>query len=260
MQSFTTASLKKNKKGKALFSFKHIWWHLKWVQNVNYSYVDYIFVFIVLFFTLRGFFRGFWSITYKLISLILSILLATKFYFPLSVWLASQKRLTTPILNFLSKTLNFLLPGKFSSIEQIAQKVEQDCLPIFKNLFEKLLKNISFQGEMSASQVLGQSLTNLLIKTISFVCVFLIILLIFKIVKKTTKNCLKNRNLNIRNKFFGAILGFFEGLIFFALISTILINFGESLLNQTVLQFAKSGTLSYPIADILNKKIISFLF
>lgn len=220
--------------------------------------MDYIFVFIVSVSTLRGFFKGFWLIIFKLITLATSIIFASKFYFSVSVWLSSKDYLTGPIFNFLSKPLRLLLPGSFSSTEQIAQKIKQDCLPIFKNVFERLLRNISFEGELSSPQIFGQSLTNLILKTISFVVIFLTILIGFKIIKKIIKKCKKNKKINLENKFFGSILGFFEGIIIFSLINIVLLNLGEFLLNQSILHFAQSGSFSKIFLDFFNKKIINF--
>lgn len=219
--------------------------------------MDYLFVFIVSISTLRGFFKGFWSIIFKLIALATSILFASKFYLSVSVWLSSKDYLTGPILNFLSKPLRLLLPGSFSSTEQIAQKIKQDCLPIFRNIFERLLRNISFEGELSSPQIFGQSLTNLILKTISFVVIFLMVLIGFKIIKKISRKFKKNKKINFENKFFGSILGFFEGIIIFSLINFILLKFGEFLLNQSILHFAQSGSFSKIFLDFFNKKIIN---
>lgn len=219
--------------------------------------MDYVFICVCAIFTIRGCFKGFLAMLYKLLSLMLSVFFAAKLYYPFSIWLSSQTYLTKPISNFLSKTLSMVLPGKFSSIEEVVEKIENDCLPILKSILEKLLKAISFEGELSSSQIFGFSLTNLVLKTISFVSVFLIILLIFKIIQKIFKIIIKNKNINIKNRFFGAVFGFFEGLIIFSIINILIISLGEFLLNARILEFAQNGYLSRFLTEFFNKKIIS---
>lgn len=219
--------------------------------------MDYIFLVLILIFSIRGFFKGFGSMVYDFLATILSSFFAIKFYLPLFNFLSLRCHLSQPISIVVSETINILLPGTFSNVQDIFQKTNEISLPMFRGLFQKLLQNISFEGELSAGQIFGQSITDLVLKTISIVLAITIFLIIFKIIKKIIKNILKKLKIKTKNQFFGTVLGFLEGLFIFSIINLILISLGNFLLNPQILQFAESGIFSEIFIDIFDKKIIS---
>lgn len=217
--------------------------------------MDWILLSFLVIFFLRGFSKGVVNILITFLSSFLIIFVAYKFCEPFGRVMTDAN-----FLNFeptISNILEKFFPGQtFSSQEEFFDAFSTSGFP-FGFFILKLVSTISFEGELTAGQILSPTINFLIFKIIAFLIIFVFGIILVEIIKKILKKLIKNGRFFSFNRIFGAILGIFEGFLFFGITFVILKNFANLFFSESLTAFCETGA----VTQFLYKTIlIKFLF
>lgn len=236
----------------SLFCFKR--------NIIDKNYVmDWILLGVCSFCFVKGYFKGFVSVLFALIGTFVVAVLSWKLA---SVLSGTVYDLIGENLYAILKTnIDGLIGGEFTSLESFKMSImETKYAIIFELVLSKLLQDVSFEGTMTAGEILAPSLCELLIKVISFVVIFVILLLLFKIF-----NVLLNKMVNFLgfengNKILGGMLGAIKGVLLFAVFYVVVVAISNFTLNESLLSFVQSGQISKYLYENFTLKIINLFY
>ncbi len=219
--------------------------------------MDWILLGFLLFFCAIGIYKGFVKAVFSLVSTFLIAIVAWKACPYVSEWLA--KLVGNAINSNLSNILNNLVPGTFSDVSQLQSQISQEHF-VFALILSKILTNISFEGNLSAGQILSPTLTDLILKVLSFVIVFVVLLVVVKILRVLTDKLINLLGLAGTNRLLGGAVGLCKGLLFFIIFYMILCAFANFTLNENLLNFISNGVISKNLYNWFVEKIINLFY
>lgn len=221
--------------------------------------MDWIFLAICLIFFVRGYFKGFISMIFSLVGTFFIVVLAWKLSGVCSVY--AENLFGSGINNLLKKSLDSMIGGSFSTMAELESALGQTNFgTIFGFVISKLLGDISFEGSLTAGQILSPSLSALTIKVITFVVIFLLFSIVLKILKALLNKLVKLFDWNFGNKIFGGLVGLFKGVLIFGIFYVVLSLFANFTFNEGLLLFVKSGQVSNFIYENFIKIIINMFY
>lgn len=221
--------------------------------------MDYILLVIALFYFFRGFFKGFVSMLFSLLGTIFVIVLSWTLCDVLMPTI--QNWIGEDVQNFVSNALNSAIPGEFENWSKLSETITQSRFGIVLSfLIEKLVGDISFEGTLTAGQILGASLSNVLLKVITFVLLFLILFLILKILRLVLNSIIKSFGLTFVNRFFGGVIGLAKGLVVFGVLFFVLTTFASLFLNESLMNFVEGGVVSNFLYENIILKFVEMLY
>ena len=218
--------------------------------------MDYILLAFCLIYFVKGYFKGFVAMFFSLFGTVTVAVLAWKFSD--SLYTYTENFVGKEIFDFLRESLDGMLQGSFSSIEEFQMVIARTKYgTIFSFLISKLIKNITFEGELTTGQILAPFLKSYLIKIINFIVLFLALIIILKIIKLVVVKIVNIADLQTGNKIFGGVLGLAKGIIIFFVFFGVMSILANSLMNEGLLNFVKSGVVSNYIYENCINKIIN---
>ncbi len=172
-----------------------------------------------------------------------------------------QQFLYNGLSNTITQILNGAIPGTFSNLADLQTALSQsEYALLFNLLLLKVIDNLTIDGEMTAGQILSPTITNLLLKVITFITIFVILFVFTKLVCSILNKTIKKCGLTFYNRIFGGILGVFKGLVIFIIFYVIINALSNFLLNETLSNFVQSGVVSKWLYENLTEKIIDMFY
>lgn len=219
--------------------------------------MDFILLGFVVFYSVKGIFKGFVSQVFSLIGTFFILVLAWKLCGSLQIYYSDWNLFT----NSISNLLNNLVPGTFENISEFEAALGQTNFSfVWQFLLSKLLPDLSFDGTLTAGQILAPSVNNLLVKILVFLILFVFLALILKIIKLLVNKLTKICGLSAGNRILGGIVGLTKGLLIFSILFLVFVSFANITMNETLISFSKSGELTNLLYDNLIKKAINLFY
>lgn len=219
--------------------------------------MDYVLLGFLLFFVAVGIYKGFVKAIFSFVSTFLIVVIAWKFCPTVADSISSI--IGKPINLFFDNTLNNLFPGTFSDISQFQAQISQENF-VFSFLINKILANLTFEGTLTAGQILSPTLSNLLLKVIAFLILFICLAVAVKILRFLLDKFVKISGLNMVNRALGGVVGLFKGILYFAIFYLLFCAFANFTLNENMLNFVASGHISKTLYDWFIEKIINLFY
>ncbi len=215
--------------------------------------MDIILLAISVFYLVKGYVKGLVSMLFSLFGVVFVILLAWK----LSDFCQPYFQNWFNFTNGLSNVLDQFLPGKFANIFELEQAVTQSHFGIiFAPIFTKLFLNITFEGNLTAGQILARPLNSLCLKLMAFVVLFVTFVILLKLLRFLFNRIVKFCGLGVCNRIFGSLVGLCKGIVIFGVCYFVMLTLSNFFLNETLLTFVKSGQVS----NFVYENIVDFLF
>lgn len=221
--------------------------------------MDWILFAFCGFYFIKGYFKGFISMVFSLVGTFAMFVIAWK----LTAFFSSyaQSWFGDGIHGMLKSGIDEIVSGEFTSMEEFRIALMQTSYGSLFGLFLiNLIGNVSFDGSLTAGQILAPSLSELLIKVITFLIVFLILMILFKILRFLLNKTIKMLGFQSGNKILGGFIGIIKGLIIFGIVYVILVAISNFTLNEGLLSFVQSGAVSQFLYDNLIIKIINLFY
>ena len=221
--------------------------------------MDWILFAFCGFYFIKGYFKGFISMVFSLVGTFAMFVIAWK----LTAFFSSyaQSWFGDGIYGMLKSGIDEIVSGEFTSMEDFRTALMQTSYGSLFGLFlTNLIGDVSFDGSLTAGQILAPSLSELLIKVVTFLIVFLILMFLFKILKFLLNKTIKMLGFQSGNKILGGLVGAIKGLILFGIIYVVLVAISNFTLNEGLLSFVQSGAVSQFLYDNLIIKIINLFY
>lgn len=161
-----------------------------------------------------------------------------------------SKVLEPPLLTFFTNAINKIIPGQFSTVAEFQNAFNFSEISIYE-ILEMILGKISFEGTLSAGQILSPSLARLSTKVVLFFILFLTITFAAKVVKIIIKKMLAFCGLSIQNRVLGGILGSLKGVFLFILIILGLNVVSQLFLIEPLNIFLQTGKISQSLLNVV---------
>lgn len=223
--------------------------------------MDFILLVFCLFYFFKGYFKGFVSMLLSLIGTFFIFVVAWKISPICSEWVQNVGGLQEKTFDFISKNINSMFPGEFSSISEFESAVIQTKYGfLFSTIIKFLLTDITFDGSLSAGQILAPSMTNLVFRVLTFIFVFLFLMILLKFVRFLFNKIIKTCGLGLGNRWLGGFVGLFKGLVVFSIFYIVFSGLANFLMNESMLNFIESGQISSFLYSNFIKQIISIFY
>lgn len=216
--------------------------------------MDFVLLAICLFAFLRGCFKGFVSTIFSFVGTFLIAIIS----WWLCDYIVSFLKTLFDLEEFVSELLNSKFSGTFSSMEDLQGAISGSGM-LFAVLF-RLLGNISFEGNLTAGQILAPSISNIVYKIIAFAILFVGFMLALSLIKFLLNKFVTLSGLGFGNRALGGVLGFFQGLLIFGVVFFVFSALANFLMNETLINFVQSGSISKLVYENVIIKSIDFFF
>lgn len=220
--------------------------------------MDWILFAVCGFYFIRGYLKGFVSMLFSLFGVIavvfISIKLTDMFYSNV------YEMIGDGIEETIKSGFDSAIAGTFSDIEMLKNAISDSNFKTFLFFLNFLVKDISFEGSLSAGQILAPSISVLITKIITFVVVFLVLMLVLKLFKVVFSKLTNFCGLGVGNKLAGGLVGLIKGIFVFGTVYVTLSLLSNFMLNDSLLNFVKSGAISNYIYEHCIKIIINTFY
>ena len=214
---------------------------------------------IAIFFTIgvyKGFVSTFFSFVGSWAILVVAFLLCGK----VAGLLQQTHLFARTIPHFIENKASALIPGKFSSIEELKSAASGANGKILLLIVVMLSKNIKIEGQMAAGQILSPPITNVLAKIFAFVALYVALSILIFIVRLILNKMAKIPILKGQNRFLGGLFGLARGLTIFLLFYGVFASVGGLFFSEKLISIAKNGALSSKVYAFVTKKIINLFY
>ncbi len=197
---------------------------------------------------LKGIFKGAVSMVLSLLSVFVVSALAWDLVDVVLPFVSSI--VEEPLMKLFSNLLNEFVPGQFSNLAEFESSLNVLNISMF-SIIEQLLGNLSFDGNLTAGQILAPSMSSFATKVITFLLLFFIISLVVKMIKLFVNKLIKLCGFSFSNRLIGGTLGIVKGLAIFLLMYFVLNVLSNLLLIESLNKFIQSGNVSKVIYDFI---------
>lgn len=234
------------------------------VKQVKNQFMDAIFVALVATFSVNGCFKGFVKSLFSLLSFILAVGLAFWLASPTAEFLTSKSFLEVPIQASITTAAENLderfATVKFDSGEEMLQAVDESDIPVHaKLLLRSVLKNLSFEGKFTISEVLTPPLYKSAMKIIAFVLLLAVFSVLFKLVQILLTKLINLGFLRVTDKTLGFLLGAVKGLILYFILIAIMILISRFMFSGWLIGKIEGGSVSSLIYQKFGDAILKAL-
>ena len=224
----------------------------------NYG-MDFVLFAILVYYFVRGCWKGFLSMIFSLVGV---------FFVALISWKLSEVFLPTvqsfaggAIFDGLKSLFDGIFPGNFASLADFQAKISLSGIgAIFSVFLGKLLGDITFDGSLSAGQILAPTLSKILLEVVTFLLIFLILEILLKFLRFFLNKIIKNCGLSTGNRILGGVVGLLKGVVVFGLAFALFSILANVLMNEGLLEFVKSGAISNFLYDHFLVKFLNFIY
>ena len=221
--------------------------------------MDFVLLAILAFYFVRGCLKGFVSMLFSLVGAFFVAIISwklTQFFLP-----SAQNFAGGAVFDTLRNLFDGILPGTFSNLEEFQAALSISKVGVLFSLFAtRLLGNITFDGSLTAGQILAPTLSKILISLFTFLLIFLLLEIFLKFLRAFLNKIIKKCGLSMGNRILGGIVGLLKGALVFGIVFAALSISANVLLNEGLLQFVKSGTVSNFLYTNLLTKILNLIY
>lgn len=157
--------------------------------------------------------------------------------------------------NFYVNLFNKLVPGEFSSIDELVNSLGG----VF-SVLSIILEDISFDGVLSCGHIVGPTLARLTINILLFLILFFLLHFLIKLFSLLINKMINFAGLSFANRMLGLVLGLLKGTVVFAIIFLCLSTLASLNLSEGLTNFVQSGFFSNFIYENYITKIFSFIY
>lgn len=164
------------------------------------------------------------------------------------------------VFDFLKNAFDEKIVGNFADVEQLKNTVAASEYNLFGVLLIRLLGDLSFEGELTAGQILAPSISKLLLKVATFIVAYVVLYLFLKILQKIINKIIKKCGLSVGDRMLGGMLGLIKGVFLFGVVYFAIASLANLLLNEALLNFVQNGQISKFVYDNFIAKIIEVFY
>ena len=221
--------------------------------------MDFVLLGISAFYFVRGCLKGFLSMLFSLAGVFFVAVLAWKLTETVLPFVQSFAGGT--VFNTLRSLIDGIVPGEFDCIADFQTAVSSSRIGFLFNLFlAQLFANLTFDGTLTAGQILAPTLSVIVLKVLTFILLFLILEILLKLVRFFLNKIIKKCGLSMGNRILGGLLGLAKGLIIFGIFYVVMTIAANVLLNEGLLEFVRGGAVSNFLYENFISKIIGIFY
>jgi len=157
-------------------------------------------------------------------------------------------------------SINSVVGGKFSSTEELLFfLMSTNYGKYFGVILKMLMKNIYFEGELTAGEIVAPTLSHLLARVVAFILLAIGFSLVLKLIEFIVKKIVKLIGWK-GDKMLGGVLGLVKGVVVFGVLFIVLSAIANFTLSEKLLSFVNSGIISKQIYNKFIIKIINLFY
>ena len=205
--------------------------------------MDFLIIALILVNGFVGFYRGAVKMLFSLFKVALLLLLC----YYLSEQLANSLvggALWQHIYDFLKGIFDDVLAGEFQNMSEVLFSVGFLSNAVLRVVLQTVLKNITFEGDMSFGEIVAPSLTLIFLKVVLFILLFILLSAIFKLIDFILRKCISFAGFGRINRLAGFFLGLLKGFVISMLVFVVLTALSNLNISERLTSFVESGLVS----------------
>ena len=205
--------------------------------------MDFLVIALILVNGFVGFYRG----AVKMLFLLFRVALLLLLCYYLSEQLANSLvggALWQHIYEFLKGIFDDVLPGEFQNMSEVLYSVGFLSNAVLRVVLQTVLKNITFEGNISFGEIVAPSLTLIFLKVVLFILLFILLSAIFKLIDFILRKCISFAGFGRINRLAGFFLGLLKGFVISMLVFVVLTALSSLNISERLTSFVESGLVS----------------
>lgn len=205
--------------------------------------MDFLVIALILVNGFVGFYRG----AVKMLFLLFRVALLLLLCYYLSEQLANSLvggALWQHIYEFLKGIFDDVLPGEFQNMSEVLYSVGFLSNAVLRVVLQTVLKNITFEGDMSFGEIVAPSLTLIFLKVVLFILLFILLSAIFKLIDFILRKCISFAGFGRIDRLAGFFLGLLKGFVISMLVFVVLTALSSLNISERLTSFVESGLVS----------------
>ena len=115
---------------------------------------------------------------------------------------------------------------------------------VLRVVLQTVLKNITFEGDMSFGEIVAPSLTLIFLKVVLFILLFILLSAVFKLIDFILRKCISFAGFGRINRLAGFFLGLLKGFVISMLVFVLLTALSSLNISERLTSFVESGLVS----------------
>ena len=148
------------------------------------------------------------------------------------------------IYDFLKGIFDDVLAGEFQNMSEVLFSVGFLSNAVLRVVLQTVLKNITFEGDMSFGEIVAPSLTLIFLKVVLFILLFILLSAIFKLIDFILRKCISFAGFGRINRLAGFFLGLLKGFVISMLVFVVLTALSNLNISERLTSFVESGLVS----------------
>ena len=148
------------------------------------------------------------------------------------------------IYEFLKGIFDDVLPGEFQNMSEVLYSVGFLSNAVLQVVLQTVLKNITFEGDMSFGEIVAPSLTLIFLKVVLFILLFILLSAVFKLIDFILRKCISFAGFGRINRLAGFFLGLLKGFVISMLVFVVLTSLSSLNISEGLTSFVESGLVS----------------
>lgn len=205
--------------------------------------MDFLVIALILVNGFVGFYRG----AVKMLFLLFRVALLLLLCYYLSEQLANSLvggALWQHVYEFLKGIFDDVLPGEFQNMSEVLFSVGLLSNAVLRVVLQTILKNITFEGDMSFGEIVAPSLTLIFLKVVLFILLFILLSAIFKLIDFILRKCISFAGFGRIDRLAGFFLGLLKGFVISMLVFVVLTALSSLNISERLTSFVESGLVS----------------
>lgn len=205
--------------------------------------MDFLVIALILVNGFVGFYRGAVKMLFSLFRVALLLLLC----YYLSEQLANSLvggALWQHVYKFLKGIFDDVLPGEFQNMSEVLFSVGFLSNAVLRVVLQTVLKNITFEGDMSFGEIVAPSLTLIFLKVVLFILLFILLSAIFKLIDFILRKCISFAGFGRIDRLAGFFLGLLKGFVISMLVFVVLTALSSLNISEGLISFVEYGLVS----------------
>ena len=148
------------------------------------------------------------------------------------------------IYEFLKGIFDDVLSGEFQNMSEVLFSVGFLSNAVLRVVLQTVLKNITFEGDMSFGEIVAPSLTLIFLKVVLFILLFILLSAVFKLIDFILRKCISFAGFGRINCLAGFFLGLLKGFVISMLVFVVLTALSSLNISEGLTSFVESGLVS----------------
>jgi len=212
---------------------------------------------VFAYFSIKGFSKGFFSTLFSLIEIGFVLYVSYMLTDRVVEIIKGVDVLNSGLLNVIKSTLDKLLPGEFSSVDElfvVLDGLKVNALLSF--VLRMLTKNLYIDGVFSFGGVFAPIFHHYVLKAVAFALIFIVLNFVTKILKWACNLFLIKGGLSGVDRVLGVTVGLLKGYVFFGVIYYLLFFISSFTASEMLQSFFVSGNMANTIYSFALKFLI----